>query len=62
MIGTRSMHRLILLGCLALPACVTVQAPDKPIEINLNINVRQEVVVSLKQDVQNLAQQYPGVF
>jgi hypothetical protein len=56
------MHRLIPFGFLVLPACVTVQAPDKPIEINLNINVRQEVVVSLKQDVQGLAKQYPGVF
>ena len=56
------MKRLFPIPCLALAACVTVQAPDKPIEINLNINVRQEVVVSLREDVKNLAKQYPGVF
>jgi hypothetical protein len=42
--------------------CISVKAPDKPIEINLNVNIRQEVVVSLRKDVQDLDQQYPGVF
>jgi hypothetical protein len=45
-----------------LPACVQVTAPDKPIEINLNINIRQEVVVRLQQDVKDLIQENPGVF
>ncbi len=45
-----------------LAACITVKAPDKPIEINLNINVRQEVIVSLRNDVKDLAKQFPGVF
>jgi len=49
-------------GALLLAGCITVKAPDKPIEINLNVNIRQEVVVSLRKDVQNLDQQYPGVF
>lgn len=30
-----------------LPGCVTVSAPDKPIVINLNINIKQEVVYRL---------------
>ena len=45
-----------------LPGCVQVAAPDKPIEINLNINIRQEVVVRLQQDVRELIQKNPGVF
>ena len=45
-----------------LPGCVQVSAPDKPIEINLNINIRQEVVVRLQQDVRDLIQENPGVF
>jgi hypothetical protein len=45
-----------------LPGCVQVSAPDKPIEINLNINIRQEVVVRLQKDVQELIQENPGVF
>jgi hypothetical protein len=45
-----------------LPGCVQVSAPDKPIEINLNINIRQEVVVRLTEDVRELRQKEPGVF
>ena len=55
--------RTILIGSvLALGGCINVKAPDKPIEINLNVNIRQEVVVSLRKDVQDLDKQYPGVF
>ena len=45
-----------------LSGCVQVTAPEKPIEINLNINIRQEVVVRLQQDVKDLIQENPGVF
>lgn len=45
-----------------LAGCVSVKAPDKPIEINLNINVKQEVVVSLKQDAQDLITNNPELF
>ncbi|WP_420542870.1 YnbE family lipoprotein [Sphingomonas naphthae] len=47
---------------LLLAGCISVKAPDKPIEINLNVTIRQEVVVSLRENVKNLDQQYPGVF
>jgi YnbE-like lipoprotein len=49
----------VLLGS---AGCVQVAAPDKPIEINLNINIRQEVVVRLQQDVKELIDKNPGVF
>ncbi len=49
-------------AALCLSGCVEVTAPDRPIEINLNINIRQEVVVRLQEDVQQLIQQNPGVF
>jgi hypothetical protein len=47
---------------LPLGGCVQVTAPERPIEINLNINIRQEVVVRLQEDVRELIQQNPGVF
>ena len=47
---------------LSLGGCVQVSAPERPIEINLNINIRQEVVVRLQEDVRELIQQNPGVF
>lgn len=45
-----------------LAGCITVHAPEKPIEINLNVDIRQEVVVRLQQDVQQLIQQNPQAF
>jgi hypothetical protein len=51
-------------AALALPlaGCVTVKAPDKPIEINLNVAIKQEVVVRLQQDVQRMIEQNPQAF
>ena len=43
-------------GSSLLAACVQVSAPDRPIEVNLNINIRQEVVVRLQQDARELIQ------
>lgn len=46
----------------SLGGCVEVTAPERPIEINLNINIRQEVVVRLQEDVRELIERNPGVF
>jgi len=51
-----------VMALLPLGGCVQVSAPERPIEINLNINIRQEVVVRLQEDVRELIQQNPGVF
>ena len=45
-----------------LPGCIQVSSPEKPIEINLNINIRQEVVVRLTEDVRELRERQPGDF
>jgi hypothetical protein len=50
-----------LLG-LPLGGCITVDAPDKPIEINLNVTIRQEVLVRLQRDVEQLINQNPQAF
>lgn len=57
--------RVIAVAAVALAACaptIKVQAPDKPIEINLNVNIRQEVVVKLERDVQETLRRNPDVF
>ena len=57
--GTRWMPvALTLLG----GGCVNISEPDKPIEINLNINVTQEVVYRLDGEAKSLIQQNPGIF
>jgi hypothetical protein len=60
----RTELRLIAGAALAAPlgGCVTVKTPDKPIEINLNVEIRQEVLVRLQQDAQQLIQQNPDAF
>ena len=37
-------------GAMTLAGCVSVNAPDKPIVIELNINIKQEVVYRLAAD------------
>ncbi|HEX7822214.1 MAG TPA: YnbE family lipoprotein [Sphingobium sp.] len=50
------------LAGLSLGGCIQVRAPDKPIEINLNVKVQQEVVVRLQRDAQDLIQNNPELF
>jgi len=35
---------------LAVSGCITLKAPDKPIVIELNINIKQEVIYRLAAD------------
>ena len=49
----------------ALAACtptVKVEAPDKPIVINLNVKIEQEVRVKVDRDVDTLLQDNPNLF
>ena len=59
--------RLLQAACgaalvLPLGGCISVATPEKPIEINLNVTIRQEVVVRLQRDVEQLIQQNPEAF
>ncbi len=47
---------------LATAGCVNVSAPNKPIEINLNITITQDVVLKLDGQAKSLIQQNPGIF
>ena len=56
--------RLAPIAFLTLPlgGCISVKTPDKPIEINLNVTIRQEVLVRLQRDVEQLINQNPDAF
>ena len=41
---------------------VKVEAPDKPIVINLNVKIEQEVRVKVDRDVDTLLQNNPDLF
>jgi hypothetical protein len=55
---------LLAAALLAAPlaSCVSVKAPDKPIDINLNVTIKQEVLVRLQRDVEQLINQNPQAF
>jgi hypothetical protein len=53
---------MLLGSALALGGCVSVTAPDKPIVIELNINIKQEVVYRLAADAANTVDKNPDVF
>ncbi len=47
---------LVLAGWL-LAACtptVKVEAPDKPIEINMNVNIKHEILVKVEKEVEEM--------
>lgn len=49
----------LLTGC---NPTVKVEAPDKPIVINLNVKIEQEVRIKVDKDVENLVQSNPALF
>lgn len=49
----------VLGGC---TPTVQVQAPDKPIEINLNVKIEQHVKVSIEKDVKQSIRNNKDIF
>ncbi|MBG53829.1 MAG: YnbE family lipoprotein [Alphaproteobacteria bacterium] len=50
---------LILAGC---QPTVKIEAPDKPIEINLNVRIEQEVRIKVDRDLDDLLASNPDLF
>ena len=53
---------LLVLPLLACTPTVQLQAPDKPIEINLNVNIEQHVRVSIEKDVKQAIAKNKDIF
>lgn len=50
---------------LLLGACsptVRIEAPDKPIEINMTVNIKHEILVKVEKEVQQLFDSNKGLF
>lgn len=61
------MHNrnILILAMFLLGACtptVQVQAPDKPIEINLNVKIEQHVKIEIEKDVQQAIAKNKDIF
>ena len=58
--------RRILPGAVLLPVmlggCINVNAPAEPIVIELNINIKQEVIYRLAEDARQNAEENPEIF
>lgn len=61
-LALRTRGLAVLIGAVAMTGCVQIETPDKPIEINLNINIRQEVVYRLDGDAKKLIEQNSEIF
>jgi hypothetical protein len=53
------MSRLLILLtltslCVACNPTVKIEAPDKPIEINMNINIKHEILIKVEKQVEEL--------
>ena len=64
MSGTRRTCATVMamLGCGLAGGCISVTAPDKPIVIELNINITQEVIYRLAGDVRENIDENPEIF
>ena len=61
----RSAAAILLFAAPVLQGCnptVKVEAPDKPIVINLNVKIEQEVRVKVDKDVESLVNSNPNLF
>jgi hypothetical protein len=51
-----------ILSAGGLGGCINIAAPEKPIVIELNINIRQEVIYRLAEDAANTIEENPDIF
>lgn len=52
----------VILPVSACSPTIKMQAPDKPIEINMNIKIQQEVRVKVERDLESAFAQDPDLF
>lgn len=53
---------LLGLGLTACTPTIQVQAPDKPIEINLNVKIEQEIRIKVDRELDDLFANNPDLF
>ena len=61
------MKRILLCAAFAAGLCgcsptIKLQAPDKPIVINLNVKIEQDIRVRVERDVDAAVKSKPGIY
>ncbi|MCG8376282.1 MAG: YnbE family lipoprotein [Chlorobiales bacterium] len=62
---SRTVTPLIVAGLALLASCkptVKVEAPDKPITINMNIKIDHDIRVKLDKDIENILDERKDIF
>ena len=64
MVGKRRViaGAMVVLGSAMTGGCISVKAPNEPIVIELNINIKQEVIYRLADDARQNAEENPEIF
>jgi hypothetical protein len=57
-----SLSAVLVAAMMTLSGCISVNAPDKPIVIELNINIKQEVIYKLAADAADTIEANPDIF
>lgn len=58
----KRIFALLPVAYLSLAGCVQISAPDKPITINLNIAIRQEILYKLDAASKKVIEENPEIF
>lgn len=58
----RAGYTAMILAIAGLGGCINVSAPEEPIVIELNINIRQEVIYRLAEDAANTIEENADIF
>lgn len=53
---------MVVLGSALAAGCISIDAPNEPIVIELNINITQEVIYRLAGDVRENIDENPEIF
>jgi hypothetical protein len=61
-IRRRAMMAGVAVLSAGLGGCINIAAPDEPIVIELNINIRQEVIYRLAEDAANTIEENADIF
>ncbi|OIQ03226.1 MAG: YnbE family lipoprotein [Zetaproteobacteria bacterium CG11_big_fil_rev_8_21_14_0_20_59_439] len=65
MIKASRCQLMVLAALVSLSACnptIKVEAPDKPITINMNIKIEHEIRVKVEKDLENVLSKDSGLF
>lgn len=60
--GRKLAAVMAMTGMVSLGGCITLEAPEEPIVIELNINITQEVIYRLADDAEQAIEDNSSIF